>query len=325
MRFSHGPRTDRRRSTRRANDPMPRGARWVQSCSDANVQPAVNPYYWLLAATQRDVDTAQWIRWKALVQECGIPAKGHRIPREVSDFDQAPTAHHVVVFHGDEPSGTLRVSLPNFEFAEAMTQNGLPRLFGLEDEDSFDLASLWPLRDSLCEVARVALISRFRKGIAFSKLLAGLVVTARKERRRWLFGTVDCATSRTDDGDLVYRVAAHKKLVNSDYVVTGRWGEAGADDLDSVFDGASFYDDDQRARAAAGAYEGLPLPPAIETFASALGARIIGRPARHVHFEGRLVIPMLADLSCLPPATHAVFGRHPAGLRPATPTFTKKF
>jgi hypothetical protein len=257
-------------------------------------RPPSSPYAWKVATRPAEIDRAQALRYRCLVGENGIPVQGRRIAREISELDLLETTKHLVLQRAREPIGTLRLATPNAEVAAATGHE-----LGLEDEASFDFGELALLRAELGEVARVALLRRYQRGVAFATLLAGLVAVARKARVRWLVGTVDCRTFSRAEGNLMYRVAEYRGLVHERFRARPRTEALGTRRGTHV-EANEFYSAEQLRLGEAGALEGLPLSGAVEIFCRAMSARVLGPPAGHPHFQGRLVMPVLADLWALP-------------------------
>jgi L-ornithine Nalpha-acyltransferase len=252
------------------------------------------PKYTRLAKTQNDVDHAQRLRFQSIAADLRIAvATDPRVGREISSVDNLETTYHLLLCCGRDLVGTARLALPNREIASV---TGQP--FGFELEEEFDLSSLSAI-PRLAEVARVCILRAWRSTSAVLRLYEGLYCLSRELGVTHWIGGVDCQTSRADEAELMRSVLEHRNLIDPRFCV-----EAHPSPAENLGSGA-FYSDHERAHAKERPVS-LRIASTLTTFTRRLGARCIGRPARHPAFP-RCVMPMLAALDELPESTLAKF------------------
>jgi hypothetical protein len=252
------------------------------------------PKYTRLAKTQHDVDSAQRVRFQSIAMDLKISvATDPRVGREISSVDNLETTYHLLLCCGQEPIGTARLALPNREIA-AVTGCS----FGFELEEEFDLHGLSAI-PRLAEVARVCVLGPWKRTTAVLRLYEGLYCLSRELNVSHWIGGVDCQTSHADEAELMRSVLEHRNLIDPRFCV-----EAHSPPAENI-DSCAFYSDHERARAKERPGK-LRIASTLATFTRRLGARCIGRPARHPAFP-RYVMPMLAALDELPESTLAKF------------------
>src|SRR5687767_14254064 len=94
--------------------------------------------YWKRATTRRELDDAQRVRFRCLVEEIGIAqaGSGAEFRRDISALDALPNVEHVLVYRDDEAIGTARLAFADSDVARA-TQTS----FGFEIERFVDLTT----------------------------------------------------------------------------------------------------------------------------------------------------------------------------------------
>jgi thiaminase len=249
--------------------------------------------YWKRATTRKELDDAQRVRFRCLVEETGIaqPGSGAGLRRDISALDALPNIEHVLLYRDDEAIGTARIAFPESEIARA-TQTS----FGFEIERFLDLATL-PIADGeIAEVSRLCVL-RAHATSAAPLLYEALYVQARLLRRvRFLVGGVDTRTADYATALRLFSLLEREGLVSERFRVETRATVRAAVGAGSP----------ARLAGSAGEHHGTDNPSRlgglVHTFARRLGARVVGAPVPHAHFP-RYVIPMLADLTTLPAAT----------------------
>ena len=140
-----------------------------------------------LAATDRDVDAAQRLRYRVFAGEMGARLAGLASGRDEDQFDA--WCEHLIVRDErcGEVVGTYRV----------LTADRAARLGSFYADTEFDLSRLAPLRPGMCEIGRACIHPDYRDGGAIMLLWQGLAALMQQRRCRTLIG---CASIAMDDG-----------------------------------------------------------------------------------------------------------------------------
>lgn len=140
-----------------------------------------------LAATRRDIDAAQRLRYRVFAGEMGARLSGLAAGRDEDEFDA--WCEHLIVRDErcGEVVGTYRV----------LTAERAARLGSFYADTEFDLARLAPLRPGMCEIGRACIHPDYRDGGAIMLLWQGLAALMQERRCRTLIG---CASIAMDDG-----------------------------------------------------------------------------------------------------------------------------
>ena len=140
-----------------------------------------------LAATDRDVDAAQRLRYRVFAGEMGARLSGPAAGRDEDEFDA--WCEHLIVRDDrcGEVVGTYRV----------LTADRAARLGSFYADTEFDLSRLAPLRPGMCEIGRACIHPDYRDGGAIMLLWQGLAALMQERRCRTLIG---CASIAMDDG-----------------------------------------------------------------------------------------------------------------------------
>ena len=206
--------------------------------------------------------------------------------REINGYDVLPTTVVFVAYVDDEAVGTLRVTLPNPELARRHRVDiGLPAAIG------------WDLRDvpagiRLVELNRIAILPLYRGRAIVGPLYAAAYAAARATGHTHWLGTT--LTGTDDEGDAAIVAAIMARL--------GHWRPAPRL-LDRMPASIArpvrrpIFDESQRARAARGDYDGIPLSSALR-FHLRTKVEVIGKPLYDETF-GEYLVPVVVDLDTL--------------------------
>jgi putative hemolysin len=140
-----------------------------------------------LAATDRDVDAAQRLRYRVFAGGMGARLSGLAAGRDEDEFDA--WCEHLIVRDErcGEVVGTYRV----------LTADRAARLGSFYADTEFDLSRLAPLRPGMCEIGRACIHPDYRDGGVIMLLWQGLAALMQERRCRTLIG---CASIAMDDG-----------------------------------------------------------------------------------------------------------------------------
>jgi putative hemolysin len=261
-------------------------------------------FFWKRAQTKLDIDECQRVRWHVIHRELDIAVRDPRTERDVDAADCLPTTEHVLVYADELCVGTGRLMFPDPEIARQCGNQ-----FGLELEGSFDVRNLWPIRDQLVEVSRVAVMKDWYGKGAAACLFEGIAAVSWLKGKRVLLGEVDTQANILAHAQVMLSKLEQLGAMHPSYRVhAGSPARAPqATRVPPVAKG--FYSAAALAAAQRGDLADVPLPRALSVFIKRLGARCIAsEPALHPAFD-RFVLAMLAPIEALPAATINTFDR----------------
>jgi putative hemolysin len=174
-----------------------------------------------LAASPRDIDAAQALRYRVFAGDLGAKVTGRKPARDQDVFD--PWCEHLVARDEatNEIVGTYRV----------LTPERAQRLGTYYADTEFDLTRLARMRPGLCEVGRACIHPDYRSGAVIMRLWQGIASLMLRHKCDHLMG---CASISMTDGGAnalrVFRDVAPRHLAPIEYRVFPRHPLAMRDD-----------------------------------------------------------------------------------------------
>lgn len=229
----------------------------------------------VIARDKRTVTDASKIQIAAY-QQAGLTADANvcrSLPIDV--LNDLPTTLLLVLYSDDEPVATVRLLQTN-----ADVERTLGWSLGLELGSKYDLATFHSMRASIAEVTRLAVRSDYRGSGALAELLRTMKNECHARGITHLLAGSTMGTDHEEDAQIAVRVAAHKKLSSEHWHVPAH--DRG---LRGGGQGKPFYDADAQAKARAGEWDKLRLPPILQLYSLKLGARFMGDPTYDPRFQ----------------------------------------
>ncbi|KFA90566.1 hypothetical protein Q664_27260 [Archangium violaceum Cb vi76] len=207
------------------------------------------------------------------------------------EYDELPSATHVVVYVNSEPAAAARLLLPSERVAR--TRGGH---FGLPLEQLLDLASLKSAGMRPAESGRVAVLKKYRKSEVIVWLLASIYWASRNTGVNAWVAAANGETDVPRDARLIARVASAQQLDSPVRV------HALAPSSPPANPAAAFYNAAHWELARQSRFSELPLPGVLKLFTQKMGARLMGSPLYIPEFS-RWAYPLCAWLNEIPRST----------------------
>lgn len=237
------------------------------------------------------IDTAPHCRLDDALEVRKASLRSYLKPSHESDsdcFDTSRNTVHVIVYADTLPLATLRLVRHDEDLAKEMC---LPFSFSIARE--LDLSGLPKQGLVPGEVSRLCILEDWRRPEVLSLLLAGLYFASlEKDVSLWL-GMGNCETEDAVDAQILFDVVNLRGLVSNPWDVRAR-----VSSNPPKVPRATFYQPDERARAAAGQLL-LRLPRPLRLFHSKLEARCLLAPVHDPLFRS-YAMPVYALVEQVP-------------------------
>ncbi len=151
------------------------------------IAPAAPRYITALAASEREIQEAQRLRYQVFALEMGANLASPSDGIDRDDFD--PHCEHLLVRdrHTGAVVGTYRI----------LTAEGARRAGGYYSAREFDIGSMAALEERVVELGRACVHPSYRHGSVIASLWAGLAAHIRSRGYRYVIG---CASIPLSDG-----------------------------------------------------------------------------------------------------------------------------
>lgn len=204
------------------------------------------------------------------------------------EYDELPSAQHLVVYVNDEPAAAARLLFPNTRIARATGG-----YYGIALEHLVDLSPLRSAGLIPAESGRVSVLKRHRNSEVIIWLLAGIYWASRNTGINAWVAAVNLETDVASHARLVERTVSARKLA-SHLLVTSL-----APSAPPPHPSVRFYKAKHWELARQWRFHELPLPRALRLFTERMAARGMGPPLYLPEFA-RYALPVCARLSDVP-------------------------
>jgi hypothetical protein len=239
----------------------------------------------IVAQSAQHLAHAEQLRLAVYCEEEGMFAAPAEPAEQLDTRELGSDLTQLLVYAGQEPVGTVRLSLAR----GANSDSSEPR--GLELESKFALFGFERPGVVLGEISHYCVRARFRGTRVAPALFAALGVESQRRGVTHWVAAANVDTDCAEDAALAYRL-----LVARNWVSTMYRAEARVHELPPTTARRSLYTQEQRAHARCGQLSRLKLPRALALFAHKMGARYIGPPTFDRRFNV-FAAPLAVDLA----------------------------